>query len=158
MSDSVWPHRWQLTRLPRPWDSPGKSTGVGGDNKFYKNIIESLGKLKKIRLTRIWSDFREEVPFDPTPLRLDMISVSRDKRKDTADREASWTKAQRYKTVIDSTGCWKHSGRWTWKRTLTYIVVYHFCQHFSSCLEHQHSTVKWSYTIVSWELTIHMEY
>ena len=29
MSDSVLPHRWQLTRLPRPWDSPGKNTGVG---------------------------------------------------------------------------------------------------------------------------------
>ena len=29
MSDSVRPHRWQPTRLPRPWDSPGKSTGVG---------------------------------------------------------------------------------------------------------------------------------
>ena len=23
------PRRWQLTRLPRPWDSPGKSNGVG---------------------------------------------------------------------------------------------------------------------------------
>ena len=29
MSDSVRPHRWQPTRLPHPWDSPGKSTGVG---------------------------------------------------------------------------------------------------------------------------------
>ena len=29
MSDSVWPHRQQSTRLPRPWDSPGKNTGVG---------------------------------------------------------------------------------------------------------------------------------
>ena len=29
MSDSVWPHRRQPTRLPRPWDSPGKNTGVG---------------------------------------------------------------------------------------------------------------------------------
>ena len=28
MSDSVRPHRWQPTRLPRPWDSPGKNTGV----------------------------------------------------------------------------------------------------------------------------------
>ena len=27
--DSVWPHRRQPTRLPRPWDSPGKNTGVG---------------------------------------------------------------------------------------------------------------------------------
>ena len=29
MSDSVRPHRWQPTRLPRPWDSPGKNNGVG---------------------------------------------------------------------------------------------------------------------------------
>ena len=29
MSDSVQPHRWQPTRLPCPWDSPGKNTGVG---------------------------------------------------------------------------------------------------------------------------------
>ena len=29
MSDSVRPHRQQLTRLPRSWDSPGKNTGVG---------------------------------------------------------------------------------------------------------------------------------
>ena len=28
MSDSVWPHRWQPTRLLCPWDSPGKNTGV----------------------------------------------------------------------------------------------------------------------------------
>ena len=29
MSDSVQPHRRQPTRLLRPWDSPGKNTGVG---------------------------------------------------------------------------------------------------------------------------------
>ena len=29
MSNSVRPHRQQPTRLPRPWDSPGKNTGVG---------------------------------------------------------------------------------------------------------------------------------
>ena len=29
MSDSVRPHRQQPTRLRRPWDSPGKNTGVG---------------------------------------------------------------------------------------------------------------------------------
>ena len=29
MSDSVRPHRWQPTRLPGPWASPGKNTGVG---------------------------------------------------------------------------------------------------------------------------------
>ena len=29
MSNSVQPHRRQPTRLPCPWDSPGKNTGVG---------------------------------------------------------------------------------------------------------------------------------
>ena len=29
VSDSVQPHRWQPTRLPRPWDFSGKNTGVG---------------------------------------------------------------------------------------------------------------------------------
>ena len=29
MSDSVRPHRRQPIRLPRPWNSPGKNTGVG---------------------------------------------------------------------------------------------------------------------------------
>ena len=29
VSDFVRPHRWQPTRLPRPWDSQGKNTGVG---------------------------------------------------------------------------------------------------------------------------------
>ena len=29
MSDSLRPHRRRPTRLPHPWDSPGKNTGVG---------------------------------------------------------------------------------------------------------------------------------
>ena len=29
MSDSLRPHRRQPTRLPHPWDSPGKNTGMG---------------------------------------------------------------------------------------------------------------------------------
>ena len=29
MSNSVRPQRWQPTRLPCPWDSPGKNTGMG---------------------------------------------------------------------------------------------------------------------------------
>ena len=29
VSDSVWPHKQQPTRLPHPWDSPGNNTGVG---------------------------------------------------------------------------------------------------------------------------------
>ena len=29
MSDYVRPQRWQPTRLPHPWDPPGKNAGVG---------------------------------------------------------------------------------------------------------------------------------
>ena len=29
VSDSVLPHRQQPTRLPHPWDSPGRNTGLG---------------------------------------------------------------------------------------------------------------------------------
>ena len=42
MSDSVRPHRWQPTRLPHPWDSPGKNTGVG--------IIVPTPPKRKLRL------------------------------------------------------------------------------------------------------------
>ena len=42
MSDSVWPHRRQSTRLPCPWDSPGKNTGVGSLSLF-RGIFPTQG-------------------------------------------------------------------------------------------------------------------
>ena len=41
MSNSVRPHRWQPTRLPGPWDSPGKNTGVGGHFLLQCMKVES---------------------------------------------------------------------------------------------------------------------
>ena len=41
MSDSVRPQRRQPTRLPRPWDSPGKNTGVGCHFLLQCMIVES---------------------------------------------------------------------------------------------------------------------
>ena len=38
MSDSVRPHWRQPTKLPRPWDSPGKNTGVGS-HAFLQRIF-----------------------------------------------------------------------------------------------------------------------
>ena len=40
MSDSVRPHRRQPTRLPCPWDSPGKTTEVGCHFLKVKNESE----------------------------------------------------------------------------------------------------------------------
>ena len=44
MSDSVRPHRWQPTRLPRPWDSPGKNTGV--DCRFLLQCMKVKSESK----------------------------------------------------------------------------------------------------------------
>ena len=41
MSDSVGPRRWQPTRLPHPWDSPGKKTGVGCHFLLQCMIVKS---------------------------------------------------------------------------------------------------------------------
>ena len=41
-SDSVRPHRWQPTRLPRPWDSPGKNNGVGC--RFFLQCMKVKGE------------------------------------------------------------------------------------------------------------------
>ena len=43
MSDSVQPQRWQPTRLPRPWESLGKNTGVGKTRDLFKKIRDTKG-------------------------------------------------------------------------------------------------------------------
>ena len=51
MSDSVWPHRQQPTSLPRPWDSPGKNTGVGCQFLLRCMKVKMKGKsLSHVRL------------------------------------------------------------------------------------------------------------
>ena len=52
MSNSVRPHRQQLTRLLCPWDSPGKNTGVGCHfllqiRRRYFDLINIHNKLLK---------------------------------------------------------------------------------------------------------------
>ena len=46
MSDSSRPHGLQLTRLLRPWDFPGKSTGVGCHCLLHKWALESINTNK----------------------------------------------------------------------------------------------------------------
>ena len=54
MSDSVRPHRRQPTRLPRPWDSPGKNTGVGCH--FLLQCIKVKSESKVAQLCPTLSD------------------------------------------------------------------------------------------------------
>ena len=51
MSDSVWPHRRQPTRLPHPWDSPGKNTGVGCHFLLQCMKVKSESEVAQLCLT-----------------------------------------------------------------------------------------------------------
>ena len=62
MSDSVRPHRWKPTRLPCPWDSPGKNTGVG----CHRLLLSTLEKWKPLLLynlhTNVYSSSGHNCP------------------------------------------------------------------------------------------------
>ena len=51
MSDSVRPHRRQPIRLPRPWDSPGKNTGVGCHFLLQCRKVKSQSEVTQSCLT-----------------------------------------------------------------------------------------------------------
>ena len=54
VSNSVRPHRQQPTRLPCPWDSPGKNTGV------QPNIFVFVGRFSRVRLfATLWTVARQ---------------------------------------------------------------------------------------------------
>ena len=48
MSDPVQPHRQQPTRLPRPWDSPGKNTGVGCHFLLQRMRVKSESEVAQL--------------------------------------------------------------------------------------------------------------
>ena len=52
MSDSVRPHRRQPTRLPCPWDSPGKNSGVGCHCLLQCMKVKSESEVAQLYLLR----------------------------------------------------------------------------------------------------------
>ena len=53
MSDSVRPHRQQPTRLPCPWDSPGKNTGLEWVAISFSNAWKWKVKVKSLIRVRL---------------------------------------------------------------------------------------------------------
>ena len=56
----MWPHRWQLTRLHHPWDSPGKNTGVGCISfsnawkwKWSRSVVSNSARHHDLHSTRL---------------------------------------------------------------------------------------------------------
>ena len=68
MSDSVRPHRWQPTKLCRPWDSPGKNTGVGCH--FLLQCMKVKSETELAQLCPTLSD-----PMDSSPPRSSIHGI-----------------------------------------------------------------------------------
>ena len=52
VSDSVRPHRRQPTRLPYPWDSPGKNTGMGCHFLLQCMKVKLLSRVRLLETPR----------------------------------------------------------------------------------------------------------
>ena len=57
VSDSVRPQRRQPTRLPRPWDSPGKNTEVGCH--FFLQCMKVKSQSEVAQSCRLLFDARD---------------------------------------------------------------------------------------------------
>ena len=51
VSNSVRPHRQQPTRLPRPWESPGKNTGMGCHFLLQSIKVKTESEVAQLCLT-----------------------------------------------------------------------------------------------------------
>ena len=105
MSNSVWPHRRQPTRLPHPWDSPGKNTGVGCHFLLQCRKVKSEREVAQSCLTL----------RDPMDCSLPGSSVHRIFQA----RVLEWGAiAFSVLTVLITTNCGKFWKRWEYQTTL----------------------------------------
>ena len=54
------PQRWQLTRLPHPWDSPGKNTGVG-----CHFLLQCMKVKSESEVTQLCSTLSDPMDYRP---------------------------------------------------------------------------------------------
>ena len=103
MSDSVGPHRRQPTRLPRPWDSPGKNTGVGCH--FLLQCMKVKSESEVTTICRIDKQL---------PTSVGSYKTQGDSRKTSIS--ASFTMLN-ILTVWITTNCGKFFKRWEYQTT-----------------------------------------
>ena len=73
MSDSVRPQRQQPTRLPRPWDSPGKNTGVACHFLFQCMKVKSESEVAQVVYLKVTQSC--PTPSDPMDCGLPGSSI-----------------------------------------------------------------------------------
>ena len=134
VSESVRPHRWQPTRLPNPWDSPGKNTGV--DCHFLLQCMKVKSESEVTQSCPTLSDLMDcSLPgssvhgiFQARVLEWDTIAFSDTLAtwcKQTARWKRPWCWARLKAKEEDGrgwdgwkasptqgTGIWANSGRW----------------------------------------------
>ena len=66
MSDSVQPLRRQPTRLPRPWDSPGKNTGQG--SRFLLQCMKVKSESESLSRVQLFATPRTAAHQAPLPM------------------------------------------------------------------------------------------
>ena len=54
------PQRWQPTRLPHPWDSPGKNTGVG-----YNFLLQCMKVKSESEVARLYLSLSDPMDCNP---------------------------------------------------------------------------------------------
>ena len=126
VSDSVWPHRWQPTRLPLPWDSPGKNTGVGCH--FLLQCMKVKSESKSLShdwlLVTPWTAAGVLIEglilklklqyFGYLMQRTDSFEKTLVLGKMEGGRRRGWQRIRWLDGITDSTWVWVNSGSWWW--------------------------------------------
>ena len=119
MSNSVRPHRQQPTRLPRPWDSPGKNIGVGCHFLLQCMKVKSESEVAQSCPT-LW---------DPLDCSLPGSSIDRD--YDQWDLEKADGTPLQYSCLenpMDGGAWWAaiHGVARSWTRLSDFTFTFHF--------------------------------
>ena len=112
MSDSVWPHRQQPTRLPHPWDSPDQNTGVGCH--FLLQYLKVKSESEVPQLCPTLSD-----PVDCSPPGSSVHGIFQARVLEWVAIARQYNKKQRHyfanKGLSSESYCFSSSHVWMWE-------------------------------------------
>ena len=145
MSDSVQPHRRQPTRLPHPWDSPGKNTGVGCHFLLQCMKVKSQSEVAQscLTLSDPWTaayqappsmGFSRQEYWSGVPLPSLTEPPGKHLFSELHHVRSSWARDQTCATCI---GRWIFNP-WTTNMHNFYTAQEHFCSHTSVRSEQNH--------------------
>ena len=115
MSNSVWPHRWQPTMLPRPWDSPGKNNGVG-----CHFLLQCMKVKSESEVTQSCPTLTLRDPMDCSPPGSSVLT-SNDEQNKLWLQKSLWKVTLRKESCSCSSVFW-----WCWTTFITNFKFFTF--------------------------------